>query len=358
MPPRKQKHNVDHPPPSWIHRGLHQGIERSEAEVEAMWDRLSVIERRGVWGNHRGKLKRLAVAKEKIAQGSTDGRLLTLVEQGGYIQHRMTKTWKAQGRAIRSDRLQPIQRQRLSKARLVFRLANAKGCSVEGCPLAPIEGDQQILELLEHDHIDETTKRACVSTLASSSREEELAKTRCVCLWHHWLHTREQVGDRPIAEKKQNSRLRVALLLWKEMMHCEHPCHDSMPYASLVPQAEEDPLIKGFLEVSHVLRGRLHETSVKDKDHLKDLLDGKAVIHCKFCHALWSLCEDSKLHSTPRTTHEMQVLQARHPEVVKHFEEKTAGFDWVAEKARILQQAIDGKKRKKELAAAKRSVVC
>ena len=321
-----------------------------------MWDRLSVIERRGVWGNHRGKLKRLAVAKEKIAQGSTDGRLMTLVEQGGYIQHRMTKTWKEQGRSEISDRLQKVHNHRRSNDMLSFRLANAKGCSVEGCPLAPMEDGQQLIELMEHDHIDGTTKRACVSTLRASARDTELAKTRCVCLWHHWLHTREQTGDAPI-DKNMGPPLNIALLLWKEMMHCEHPCHDSMPYAPLVSQAEEDPLIKGFLEVSHILRGRLHGKGTKNKDHLKDLLEGRAVIHCKFCHTLWSLCEAAKLHNTPRTIHEMGVMQDRHPAFVQHFEEQTKGFDWNAEKTRILKKGAEGRRKRKEATAAKAAAV-
>jgi hypothetical protein len=89
---------------------------------------------------------------------------------------------------------------------------------------------------------------------------------------------------------------------------------------------------------------------------LIDLDKEDAVIHCVFCHALWTLLEKSRLFPRPaaHSTHEqIVVLQTQCPEFVSHFEATTRGFDWVAEKARSAKKSSEtqsrkGKKRKRE----------
>jgi len=299
--------------------------------------------RRQRWWKHDSDNKALvAAAAAKVAAGTADTRTANFAARGGYRAHAS----KEEADAVREEAAR-VAAHRRSQDALEFRLQHAKGCSIEGCPLAPPAGGEPpvLLGLLEHDHIDRSTKVAKVTELKGDARIAELQKTQCLCMWHHFLRTREQLGILPIEErkKKPTDRYAIALATRKERVHCEHPMHGSMPYASLVPSASDDPLVYGFLHASHVLRGGLHNTHFNRRSEaiLSDLASGAVVIHCKFCHALWTLAEDAQLADTPLTQHQYRLLPSA---FVEHFKEKTAGFDWKAERVRICARISDGQK--------------
>lgn len=235
-----------------------------------------------------------------------------------------------------------------SKSRHVFRMSQG-GCSQPGCPMPEHNG---LYCLFENDHVDPKTKTACLAVLTGEARELESKKTRVLCMWHHFLNTRVQMKNR-VVQDLPGSRRGVAQ--WKENTGCQHPCHKNMPYAPLVPHPDDDPLMHGFLVVSHKLRVKTQTTKWAPwKQYLIDLDKEDAVIHCVFCHALWTLLEKSCLFPRPaaHSTHEqVEVLRQRCPEFISHFQATTAGFDWAAEKARSTKQSIEtrkGKKRKRE----------
>ena len=123
----------------------------------------------------------------------------------------------------------------------------------------------------------------------------------------------------------------VELARYKERTGCEHPCHHNMSYATLVPGADVDPLMYGFLEVSHFNRGN---EDIRGTG-LEDVQRGLAEIHCKFCHRLFTLCEDAQMYDTEFTQHQYAQLLKYNPAFVQYFIEKTIGFDWKAEVKRI-----------------------
>lgn len=314
------------PPASWVARLQRSGL-RSPAEIEAIWDALPrrkksnhfAYERRVARGNRNLKIARAAPVEQEI--------------------HRELKEPTAAQRAA-SDRR--------SADRLAFRLQNAKGCSAAQCPLA--EGSTPVpLVLLEHDHLDGVEKVASVTAMSGKARQEEAEKTVCLCLWHHHLHTRDQRGDRPVSQRKELSPIKQAVLLWKEMVHCEHPCHDSMPYAKLVPEVEEDDRIASFLDVSHLKRGRVYNSAYRSVLQLADLLSEEAVVHCKMCHALWTFCEHAMLYDTPRTRHQKGVMEQHFGAFQRHFDGVTEGFDWAAERIRLRTRQSKAQRRKQHM---------
>ena len=253
----------------------------------------------------------MQTAREAVQNGNAGQRQLSYLKNQGTLRHAMGFS------------------QRSSADTLQFRLKHSKGCIRVGCVLAPPKdsdgiGSLMLFALLEFDHRNAKEKTNCVTLLRGPLRDEEVLKTDCVCLWCHYLHTCEQMdfGVRP------PSTIGLVLRQWKLRTGCEHPCHASMPYASLVPTAEVNPLVFGFLEVSHKVRGT--RRSYKPADHLEDLTNGAAVIHCSFCHNLWTLCEFAQVCTTPLVTHQYALLQQQHPEFVRVFKEVTKDVDWVA----------------------------
>jgi hypothetical protein len=227
---------------------------------------------------------------------------------------------------------------RLSQERLRFRKTHAIGCIRPMCPLAPSSdvlkvGDNVISNLhclLEFDHRDAASKVNIVSKMSGLQRELEMQKTDCVCVWHHFLHTRHQMGHKGTHAPK--FRYRADVVKWKER-GCRHPLHASMPYAAIVPTPLEDPLAAGFYDISptalacgsaHTLLGSLAELSTVDS-----LEEGFTTILCKFCRKLQMMCEKHKLHpNASLSSDQYKVLRIRHPAFVAHFEKSTAGVDW------------------------------
>ena len=269
---------------------------------------------------------RLAQAEARVDAGATDHRLIKFVNNKGRLKH---VDGKAAAALVTKD-----ANSRTSVDRLSFNLRHATGCIVPGCPLSAVCMDPPMICLLEYDHRDKATKFASISQLRGAARAEELQKTDPRCLWHHFIHTREQNRHTP-AFNRQNKATRE-LALRKERTGCQHPEHSSMPYASLVPTAQIDPLVSGFLDVSHVKLGEvkigaLNSSSTK----LAHLDSGDAVIHCKFCHRLYTNLERSKLFDTATSQHHAKVIRQVSPAFVQHFEERTADLNWEALRLRV-----------------------
>jgi hypothetical protein len=209
-------------------------------------------------------------------------------------------------------------RHRISAERLNYRLHRVKGCSVENCPL----GVCSILKLIHSDHVDAETKVGLVTQMKGLERDEEMEKTVPKCRWHHFLHTREQRNDQPFPAYLRSlsaSENVKALIGWKNEVGCQHPLHSEMPYASLVPSAKTDPLVKGFLEISHVVPGTRLDCIPKKsancaayaKYALMDLNaePPRAYVHCSFCHGLYTLCEEAMLYGdSPYTKDQFSKL--------------------------------------------------
>ncbi len=105
----------------------------------------------------------------------------------------------------------------------------------------------------------------------------------------------------------------------------------------------------GFLEVSHVHRRSVKGTE-SDRDRLANLVDSTAVVHCRFCHKLYTICEFAKLYDTPMCQDQFAKLLVQAPAFVQHFEQSTQGYDWAAERAKLSASksaACKGKKKRK-----------
>ena len=107
-----------------------------------------------------------------------------------------------------------------------------------------------------------------------------------------------------------------------------------MPYAAMFPSPDSDPTAIGFLDVSHVVLGQTPLTGAKYTKLLRDLESGDAVVHCKFCHKLYTLCERRHFSDAPLTQYEFALCLKMFPAFVHHFDIATGGFDWVIEKER------------------------
>jgi len=277
-----------------------------------------------------------------VAAAAGDIRAINFVRNGG---NRAYPSIEASLEAKRQASTE--HNRRVSAADLAFRLEHATGCSHPGCPLA---ADVDVLRLLQHDHTGEVPKTGNITDLHSEERIVELAKTRCLCLWHHYLHTREDRGDRNAGDAISVS-WRVLNQL-KLKTGCQHPLHHTMPHAALVPSGINDPLVFTFLDVAHFLRGGEHCTllgSARCASHLRDLSEGRALVFCSFCHAMYTVCEMGKLNpEVPFSQYQFTRLKERRPDFVALFEETTRAWgiqEWAAERLRLNGLS---KKRKRE----------
>jgi len=333
----KKYKRIVSPPVSWM-RHMVDATERTAA-----WDAATSVQQYNAWTGFNVGAKNLRSAVFAVRNGSTDPRLLTMVRRGGLHPH---ATESERSAAYKSAIVDFGIRQ--STELLDFRQRHATGCSVVGCPLAP-SGSDVILTLLEHDHINRTTKIDSVTQLTGSARVSELAKTRVLCCWHHFAKTRDEhrhmnVSERPCVQLRKLGQRKLDT-------GCQHPLHSQMPYAQLVP-VSGDPLVVGFLEVSHITRGcesKLNQDpSARASAYSADLISGRAVVHCKFCHRLYSLCEAARLYTTPLTQHQYGLLLRRYPSFVQYFDIAVSDFDWDACKARLVQrQSLAAKNRKR-----------
>lgn len=311
------------PPPEW--RAHCRAQDMSIPAMETLWAEMTRDQRRS-WIRRQTKI---ANARARVEAGTASIRETLYAQRGGHQRHATDEERKsAKQAAIRSRDL------RRSSSALAFKKSTAVGCVVDECPLHEEVDTSSApwITLLEYDHRDASEKVAMVSLLHGVEREIEHAKTDTKCLWHHHLHTRHS-GDWKIASKLPRKFQRQIAAI-KESKGCEHPVHKTMEYAALVPSSNDDPLVHGFLHVSHI---RLDVKEVVRPSYsvkLDHLNAGSAVIHCAFCHRLWTACEHAKIFDTPVSRHHFDLLLKRSPAFVQHFEESTVGIDWSEVKRR------------------------
>lgn len=310
------------PPPDWWRPEI-----TVEAERYLAWLSLESKERKYTRDNYASMQKNRERLRQKVEDGTANLWQRRLWERGFQNRH---KTPEAAAKA--QAMVQEDSHRRISEETLAYRLKYSSSCSVEGCPLSK----PWLLCLVWHDHTP--TKTATTAWRRASDREALLGETKCVCLWHHYMNMRGRRNFKPAVTE---------LSLLKEVTGCQHPLHSKMPFASLVPSAEDDPLMYGFLQVSHRIRkcGPQHTPPVL----LDQLKCGDAAVHCSFCHAIWSLCENYSLYSTaPLTAHEATVLAKDMPEFVANFKYHTAGVDWASMREATQNKKRESFKRKRE----------
>lgn len=234
---------------------------------------------------------------------------------------------------------------------LQFRLRYARGCSVAGCPLGPIVGgdtpnSQPLLCILEHDHRNPEEKVDGVMMLSGSAREQEVAKTDCKCLWHHAIHTREHTGVQAASEPRSTrTHDTIELRHRRDRTRCEHPLHDSMSYASLVPTSAVDPLVFSFMTVTQISCRRIDTNS---SSRLTELELGQARIFCRFCHAIHRMCGRWKTSNIKGvTSHDYELLLRTTPAFIQCFDDMTSDVDWTAQAQATKKKMSDAAKSRK-----------
>lgn len=326
----------------------------------------------------------LAGATERVAAAAAAGkrpdtRSATMVSQGGYRHHATEADAQVAADASLRD-----ANTRVSADLLTFMSKHVVGCCEAGCPLgASAETKDCDCEFaadhphrvpvglrvgvqapvfhchLACDHVDPEglvdpamKKVDAVSQLRGEARLLEWLKTRVVCLWHHFLHTRVQMGLQPVSAMPASLFKQWVQL--KLEHQCEHPDHGAMPYAGLIPTVAADPLMHGFLERSELLRGQGAPRSISEAQraerHLQHVNAGEAHVHCSFCHALWTLCEDAQLSEAeyiPYTINQFEKLKQAHPTFVEYQRTVSDGFDFKAQRE-ATSAAQSAAKKKKE----------
>jgi hypothetical protein len=313
----------------------------SSAELHITWTVLGRSKRANIIQWHKQHVEKMKSAASAVAAGTASHRQINWVSNRGVRQY---QTPEESERAYRTAQAQGNVRQLAE--RLEHRSKSVSGCSIVGCPLERCS----LLALLPSDHRDGEEKKGNVTQMSGETRDREYEKTDAKCWLHHWEHTKVQRGHLAIDKKRKQDR-RIAEL--KRDTGCQHPGHDDMPYASLVLQFAPDPLFYSFLEVNHWKRTAERHSKYRSGDQLKHLQDGTAVVHCGFCHRLWTRCE---LYSTaltkpvnlrsPYAQHQQDALMNLPGNVGKRFfeffERTTTGVNWAA------VAEVSRKKRKTE----------
>lgn len=325
------------PPPEW-NKSLTDPKERYD-----LWDSLGFVKRNIIKSSIKRSARSLERAQKAVADGTASRIVARYAAQIPPAKHATPEIAAAAKYATTA-----AYRVRIGLERLEFRRHASLGCVIENCPLTqPPPGHPRILfSLLEHDHRNKDEKMFPVleAGLSLQQRLQELPKTDCKCLWHHFLHTSKQMKIKTVTAS-ENRRLFARLAKQKLRSGCQHPLHDRMPYAMLIDQENETRF--AFFEVSHIHRGsataRLPRSTRAHR--LNDLAAGIAVVHCRFCHRLYTLCERAMLSpSAPHTQYELEMLRSQFPAFVADFESNTSDFDWDAERDRLSKNASEKKK--------------
>lgn len=310
-------------PPKWLEKQVATGMTVDEAKQ--MWTSATAKYRGIVNECLKRKRKTVDAAKARFDAGARDSRTMSVIQNGGWRSHATPEAAAAANR----ESMKAADMRKLADI-LEFRLLHATACSVDGCPIQPTEEARVPFCFLEHIHINPAERKGYVTHMPPSLREKEVENTATLCLWHHFAQTRERRGFTPAGQRGTMPAKELGAL--KIEAGCQHPLHDTMSYAPLFSAA--DPRAVGFFEVSHLRRGGAHKAAVGDhrmQIYLSDLASGDAVVHCSFCHALWTQCERIQIHPcTPNSVHQDELLRRCFPAFVSNFEEVTAGSDWEA----------------------------
>lgn len=136
---------------------------------------------------------------------------------------------------------------------------------------------------------------------------------------------------------------------------CQHPCHDSMPYApmlKLIPKERQHT----FSDRSSVTRGTtVSRKQLRKKDQhavhalrLEEVGRGDAVSHCGNCHILYTVCEDALFGwETGFAKQEFEDLRRLCPNFVEHYlgQPEVQQFDFAAYKEQLCQKISEGVKK-------------
>lgn len=314
------------PPPSW-RRKVKDPVERLE-----QWKAATQLQRRGAWYMARRVSNLVQTMTARLQENPEDLRARSYLEKrrkiAAYRQAPIVSPSKVIFESVKSS----CSRYTLNGSRelLDFKRKHVLGCTVDGCVMGP-GLMEPIMCLFQHDHVVRETKKHSVTCLRGAAREKELKKTQVLCVWHHWLKTHHERNEYHAAVRRHHPHRELGL--YKMRVGCQHPLHASMPYASMVPSAEQERSVVGFLHVSHLTLTTTNQERLEIGDphslKLADLKTGAAAVHCDFCHKLYTLCEQSKQMDAPYTKHEFAKLVRRYPAFVQHFDETTAGHDWM-----------------------------
>jgi hypothetical protein len=314
MPATKKKSGVkpEAPPAEWIAVQRAVGFDDDD-EIIRMWENeMTAMERQGArrragiaaTATWAGKGKKCDAPHEswvadQRATGLDDDEIHEKWTRG------MTSTQRNATKGV------------VSLRRIEFHAANTTGCSVDGCILAP---GQQPPEMV----------LPCLFVHAKRND----AHSGCVCL-RHLVKGRPRVHDERVVEPDE-----IELMSMKHTVGCQHPLHASMWYAPLIPapgvNSTTMAATQSFIDVSHIR-------------------SGEAVLHCRFCHALWGLMEQLRLFNSPLYQAQFAQLIRVSPAFVQHFEQTTADFDWATERATYGARVSSGNKRRWEADRVRRA---
>lgn len=338
-----RNHDVKPPPPQWCIPLI------SPAARMKLWSSLGKSDRAHIKHSIQSRNRCIAEAQTAIDAGTATERQRIFIAKGAWRTKRHADA-TASAAALRLAKLQHDERQ--STSMLQFRLQHSTGCVVDNCPLR----SDAPLCLLEQDHRDPRDKVDQIARLKGGARLNEVGKTDCKCLWHHFLHTREDRNFQPVDSQRCLQMRDLGRL--KETAGCQHPCHSGMPYASLVPPATDDPRMYAFLEVAHhrvgTHGGRSKTHSIRVRRYMEDLGAGIASIYCAFCHAIYTVCEKAKMCRSPMIQFQFKQIEQMFPAMVEFFHHQTHGVNWVAEREKICNKISLGmiqarsRKRKRE----------
>lgn len=335
------------PPPSWwMEARLQEGMPReliiSKWEVDTTRAKRTAIRLRAA-----KKAQRLEDAKRRIANGAADVRTLNFVKNGGFKKHKTRKD------ALRAQReVVKAAHARRSEERLKFRQRTSTRCANVNCVIGSTPGTS-FFSFLDYDHLKQSTKIKEISQLCGDARKAELPKTEVKCLFHHFLHTRSQLGY--AAADSRSTKVETDIAELKGHKGCQHPHHAKMQYASMVPSFDEDPRIYGFLNVTYLkpTRRTAKRNGSRHYDKMiRSLESGEAIVLCHFCYKLYALCSDAKFRDTATTQHQFALLKQHHPEFIEHFEQCTTDVDWNAERAHRNKRVTEGLELRRSRAIA------
>jgi hypothetical protein len=308
---------------------------------------------------YRRRTANLQRVRALVESGQATPLQQRFVANGGYTMHPSAEASDAASRASMLKANNDKSRKRLNA-----KLERTTGCSVDGCPMETTP----MICLIDDDHRDGVEKQGLVSAMVGEAAQLEALKTDPKCKWHHFQHTRDQVKGTKKVIHRATSELPIgssirALSEYKDTSGCQHPLHSKMPYGSLLPSAKDDTRIRGFLEVSHFIRGvnpRSTDTEARCALHLQHLQEGKATVLCSFCHCLFTMLEDhsiellkpAKEDRAPMTVHHFHALEALPAglgiQFITEFQKMTRGVDWksISQKERQ-NQSVAAKNRQK-----------
>lgn len=311
------------PPPSWRRSIKDDSLRRKE------WSDATKDQRRGAWKiwNHMQRCLHQMTARLKI--NPDDTRAQSWMQRHNWWEAFRNRSPKEEAEfRYKQARIECNQ---MSERLLAFQQARIRGCTVIGCPLGIDVTPEPVFAMFEHDHVTPADKVKGVTRMHGSRREAEAEKTQVLCMWHHYLNTAKQQNHRHSIITKDSAR--TQLRAYKVLTRCEYPYHDEMPYSVLMKYPE----IIGFLDVSHVRRSLTESTRQRSsaQTRMEDLKNGRAVIHCRMCHRMFTVCEQAMIHESPLSVHQYQRIAQQYPDFIRYFHEVTDGFDWVAYRTMI-----------------------